>query len=157
MNSFINRLLSSAPTLDPDESRQLLQEVVAKTEWIVLSSRIMGWDQAVAFADHYVSFLSEVLSSDSFSIRTPHPIYIFAEQVEHYKYIGLLFSNGAVVYTEGSDDGPTLLTFIDRTIADALRIPYVDVSGQRIHHMTVDQAKAMFFPGESDNEQTSMD
>lgn len=149
MNPFVARLINSQPTLDEEQSRNLAHEILSHKEWILFNSNIIGWDEAVEMARYYTTHLSEVISTDDMSVRTEHPVQIFRieDTKRNYKCIGLLYSNGAVTYMH-ADDRDVIMISLDRSVADALNIPYVDIPAKRVYNLTAEQAKAMFDVGE---------
>lgn len=150
MTSFIQRLTNSKPSVPGEASEKLLLDILTSTynpDWVVYSSALLGMDEVTKLAQFYTQSVSEVLTSDHLSLPSPHPIEVFGADQKDYKFIGLLYSNGAVIYMESpSREDPLLFVFIDKEVVDILRIPYVDSKNKTVHHLPQepdDQNKTM--------------
>lgn len=148
---FIDKLCKSNPSLPPDQSWKLFKSLITgeKDDWIIASSAIIPLEQVASIADAFSLCYAQVNSSTQ-SYVTPYPAHIFVGQNpdETIKFHGVLYSNGAIVYTENLIDPeqfpPLLICWLEPQVADVLRIAYVDPIQQVVHNTTCEEAFEIF-------------
>jgi hypothetical protein len=150
-DSFLERLKKSSPTVNPEDSKKIFAELMSGShpgEWVIFSSVVISFETALLMTKSYVGTYSEVISTDEMSVPSEHPMSIFGADTENFNYIGLLYSNGAVLYIESKkpNEEPLLFVFLDVLLVKALKIPYVDIKNQQYYNATEEQLLEVFAP-----------
>jgi hypothetical protein len=148
---FLERLKKSSPTVDPEDSQKIFKELMSGShpnQWVIFSSVVISFQTALILADGFVGTYSEVISTDEMSVPSEHPMSVFGADTDDFNYIGLLYSNGAVMYVESKkpNEEPLLFIFLDISLVKALKIPYLDVDSQRVFNATEEQLLEVFAP-----------
>lgn len=156
---FLQRLTKSSPTVSPEDSDKIFAELLAGDhgkDWVQFSSEIITFQTALALATGYVGTYSEVISTDEMSLPSEQPISVFGADKDTFSYIGLLYSNGAVMYAESKTltDSPILFVFLDKTLVNVLKIPFVDLNEGKVFNATEQEFVEAFKPEDDpvDNE-----
>lgn len=140
MKPFIERLTQSVPTLDEEQSDIIYRDLLTGAhpkQWVIFSSYVMGMEAATELAVSYTQIFSEVVTSEEITIPSSSPMNIFGADHGDYKFIGLLYANGAVLYAESQapDEEPLLFVFLDKVLVDIGGVPYVDLATKTIHNI----------------------
>lgn len=140
MKSFLERLLASIPTIDEEQSDQIYKDLLTGShpkKWVIFSSHVQGMETVIDLAVSYTEIFSEVVTSEGITIVSSAPIHVFGADHGSYKFIGLLYSNGAILYAESQDpnENPLLFVFLDKVLADLAKVPYVDLETNTVHNI----------------------
>jgi hypothetical protein len=122
MIDVIYKIKNSQPTLVAEQAADLFAGIVSRTDWVVASSAIFPMEELLQYIDYYLTSLArvEIHGESLLTIQPIHILYVDNTllQDDWSKMWGLLYSNGAVCYSEKEDGTQFMILFIDETLVD---------------------------------------
>ena len=123
MIDLLYRIKNSQPTIVGEEAARFLAAIIQNPDWVVASTAVLGLEETIEKANYYLSFQAriELHGEMLYSLQPIHICYLDETQLRDgwvHTWI-LLYSNGAVVYSEkeGGTE-PFLILFMDESLVD---------------------------------------
>lgn len=127
MLDVIYKIKNSQPTAVGEEAANFFSAIVTNPNWVVASSAVFGMDELIGHVNTFISGLAkiEIHGEELVTIQPIHVLYLDETHLQDgwTNMWGLLYSNGAVCYSEKANGTePFLILFMDQSLVDPSQV-----------------------------------
>jgi hypothetical protein len=112
MHELIQKISNSTPTLQGDAAQDIVLAMVGSEQYALVTSGLLEMNTVVEFANLFISSLAEIDIPDRGTFKSAQPIHVVKFASNQWIYMGVIYSNGAVVYTEPEDKMQSSILFV---------------------------------------------
>jgi hypothetical protein len=127
MDQFLRKLKNSTPSLNESESYDKVVNLLTSNDFIVCSSTVLGFDDALALAHYFIDVLAVITLPNENTIPALQPLHVLHfvnPDKPEYTTWGLYYQNGSVFYTESRIDSEDyhIMILLDKKLKDELNL-----------------------------------